>query len=243
MNSKYRYGQQNYDFDEGLMFFMAPQQLFGVKVDDEYKKPTGWMLLIHPDFLWNTSLARSIKNYDFFHYAINEALFLSEDEERKVQQIIQNIEEEYKKDIDQFSQSIMISQLETLLNYSDRFYNRQFITRQKRNHQILEQLEIVLDLYINESLDKGVPNVASISENLNISPNYLSKLVKDLTGKNTQQLIHEKLIDKAKEKLTTTNLTVSEIAYELGFEYSQSFSRLFKQKAGQSPLEFRQSFN
>jgi AraC family transcriptional activator of pobA len=245
MNAKYRYGQTSYDFDEGVMFFIKPGQVFGIEVDGEYQRPSGWMLLIHPDFLWSTHVAKSIRKYEFFDYSINEALFLSEEEEIKMHQIIRDIEQEYHKTIDRFSQRIIISQLETLLNYSDRFYDRQFITRQKSSHQILEKLDTILEDFINKGklISDGLPTAQSVSDKLNISSNYLRKLLKEYTGKNTRQLIHEKLIEKAKEKLSTTRLSVSEIAYELGFEHPQSFNKLFKAKTNQSPLEFRKSFH
>lgn len=247
MNHTYKYGQQTYqyDFNDGVMFFMAPNQVFSVQFDEDTRGPSGWMLLIHPDFLWNTSLASGIKKYAFFDYTVNEALFLSEDEEQKMAQIIRIIDDEYQDRIDTFSQAIIVSQLETLLHYSDRFYQRQFITRQKVNHEILERLEIILNEYINSEalMLQGLPSVQYIAENLHVSPGYLRSLLKQLTGQSTQQLIHEKLIEKAKEKLSTTQLSVSEIAYELGFEQPQSFSRLFKSKAHQSPLEFRERFN
>ena len=244
--AKFRYGQQQYDFDEGVMFFVAPNQLFGIeRRKDETAKRTGWMLLFHPDFLWNTPLAKTIKKYEYFGYSVHEALFLSEKEEENILGIMRNIQQEYHSNIDKFSQDIIISQLEVLLNYSERFYHRQFITRKITNHKILNSLEEILSKYFNSDnlTEKGLPTVQYISEQLNISPNYLSGLLKVLTGQSTQQHIHEKLIEKAKEKLSTTDLSVSEIAYELGFEHSQSFSKLFKNKTRLSPLEFRRSFN
>lgn len=241
-----KYGQQEYDFDEGILFFMAPGQVFRVEVTDSLPiKHSGWILLIHPDFLWNTSLAKTIRQCDYFDYSVNEALFLSEKEESTLNNIVQLIRQEYHSNIDKFSQSIIISQIETLLNYAERFYHRQFITRKKASHQILERLEKLLNNYFSseELLEKGLPTVQYISESLNVSPNYLRGLLNVLTGQSTQQHIHNKLIEKAKEKLSTTNLSVSEIAYELGFEHPQSFSKLFKTKTKLSPMEFRQSFN
>ena len=245
MNHKYRYGQQDYDFDEGVMFCMAPHQILSVIREEHGKNPSGWMMMIHPDFLWNTSLATAIKKYEFFDYSVNEALFLSEDEEIKIQQITENIKQEYQANIDKFSQNIIISQLETLLNYSERFYQRQFLTRHKAHHQFLEKLEVLLNDYFerDDFKEKGLPSVQFLSEELNMSPQYMRSLLKTLTGQTTQQIIHEKLIEKAKEKLSTTELSVSEIAYELGFEHSQSFNKLFKAKTDISPLEFRKSFN
>lgn len=245
-NLKMKYGQQQYDFDEGIMFFVSPGQVFSIgQRDGATAAPSGWMLLIHPDFLWNTPLAKKIKAYEYFDYAVHEALFLSEKEELITTHIINNIQQEYHANIDKFSQDIIIAQLELLLTYSERFYQRQFITRKITNHKILSRLEDVLTRYFNshELLQNGLPTVQYIARTLNISPNYLSNLLKLLTGQNTQQHIHDKLIAKAKEKLSLTNLSVSEIAYELGFEHPQSFSKLFRTKTNVSPMEFRQSFN
>jgi AraC family transcriptional regulator, transcriptional activator of pobA len=245
-SAKMRYGQQQYDFDEGIMFFMAPGQVFRIEFDENQEiKQSGWMLLIHPDFLWNTPLAKKIRQYEFFDYAVNEALFLSEKEEIITGGILENIRQEYHSNIDKFSQDIIIAQLELLLTYAERFYHRQFITRKIANHRVLDSLEGLLNTYFDgdDIVQKGLPSVTYIAEKLNVSPGYLSGLLKVLTGLNTQQHIHQKLIGKAKEKLSTTNLTVSEIAYELGFEHPQSFSKLFKTKTSISPLEFRQSFN
>jgi AraC family transcriptional regulator, transcriptional activator of pobA len=245
-NAKIKYGQLQYDFDEGIMFFISPGQVFGIEVDSDVKlKLSGWLLLIHPDFLWNTHLAKAIKQYEYFDYSANEALFLSEKEEKTTIGIIENIQQEYQSTIDNFSQGIIIAHLETLLSYADRFYHRQFLTRKKANHQTLDQLEKLLsDYYDSDGIIRdGLPTVQYVSDNLNVSVSYLSRLLRTLTGQTTQQHIHDKLIEKAKEKLSTTELSVSEIAYELGFEHSQSFSKLFKSKTNQSPLEFRQSFN
>jgi len=241
---KYSYGQQSYDFDEGVMFFMSPGQVFSVASDEEFKH-TGWMLLVHPDFLWNTPLAKKIKQYEYFSYAVHEALHLSEKEELTLTGIIENIAQEYHAAIDKFSQDVIIGQLDVLLTYADRFYNRQFITRKITNHQILDRLEELLSAYFDsDALSRdGLPTVQYIADGLNVSPNYLSGLLKVLTGRSTQHHIHDKLIGKAKEQLSTTSLSVSEIAYALGFEHSQSFSKLFKNKTSLSPLEFRHSFN
>ena len=245
-NVSIKYGQQPFDFNEGIMSFMSPNQVLSLAVDnkDEEIKQSGWVIYIHPDFLWNTPLAKTIKQYDFWSYSLHEALFLSEKEEAIINNIIQNINLEYQTNIDKFSKQIIISQIESLLTYADRFYHRQFITREKSNHQILERLEILVGDYFNsvDLINRGLPSVQYIAEQLNLSPKYLSSLLKSLTGQNTQQYLHEKLIEKAKEKLTTSNLSISEIAYELGFEHLQSFSKLFKAKTKVSPMEFRQSF-
>ncbi|MCB1584879.1 MAG: helix-turn-helix transcriptional regulator [Xanthomonadales bacterium] len=242
--SKMFYGQQQYDFDEGVLYFIAPNQILRTNSSPNENR-SGWLLLVHPDFLWNTSLATKIKKYEYFDYSVNEALFLSEKEEDVLNNIVQNIKQEYHSNIDKFSQNIIISQIETLLNYSERFYQRQFITRKISNHEILHRLEKLLADYFNqeELIIKGLPKVQDIADSLHISPKYLSGLLKMLTGQSTQQHIHNKLIEVAKEKLSTTNLSVSEIAYDLGFEHSQSFSKLFKTKTKLSPLEFRRSFN
>ncbi|NHN25265.1 helix-turn-helix transcriptional regulator [Flavobacterium jejuense] len=241
-----KYGQQKYDFDEGTMSFMSPNQVFSITVENEIKiKQSGWVLLVHPDFLWNTALANKIKKYDFFDYSVNEALFLSQKEETIINNIITSIKQEYYSNIDDHTQDVIIAHLELLLSYAERFYHRQFNTRKISNHQILEKLEVLLTNYFNsEDLSqKGLPTVQFISENLNVSISYLSRLLKRLTGQSTQQHIHDKLIEKAKSKLSTTELSVNEIAYELGFEHSQSFSKLFKSKVEMSPLDFRASFN
>lgn len=242
---KMKYGQQPYDFGEGIMSFVSPNQVLSRSTDKDLEiKQSGWLLLIHPDFLWNTTLANTIKRYEFWDYAANEALFLSEKEEEISVGIIQNIHRECHSNIDQFSKRIIISQLESLFNYAERFYNRQFITREKVNHQVLNRLENVLNDYF--SSDKlaisGLPTVNDVAASLHISPKYLSSLLRALSGQNAQQHIHEKLIEKAKERLSTTELSISEIAYELGFEHLQSFSRLFKAKTTFSPLAFRRSF-
>lgn len=242
---KFIYGQQSYDFNEGLLTFIAPNQRIQLELVQQEIKPTGWMLAIHPDFLWNTPIAKSIKKYDFFGYSVNEALFLSEKEEEILINVFQNIEQEYHTNIDKFSQNIIIAHLEVLLNYAERFYQRQFITRKITNHKVLDQLEDLLENYFDngELINNGLPSVQEIAKKLNVSPNYLSNLLKILTGLNTQQHLQNKLIDKAKERLSTTQLSVSEIAFELGFDHPQSFSRLFKSKSGMSPLEFRNFFN
>ena len=246
VSEKFNYGQQPYDFNEGVLSFVAPQQILNIQINQNIEvKSSGWLLLIHPDFLWNTPLAKIIKNYDFFGYAVNEALFLSEKEENIIIDILKNIQREYQANIDKFSENIIITQVELLLNYAERYYERQFITRKINNHQILVKLEEKLDSYFNSSdiLINGVPTVTQVANDLNLSPNYLSSMLKVISGQSTQQHIQNKIIEKAKEKLSTNELSISEIAYELGFEYPQSFSKLFKQKTNQSPMAFRARFN
>lgn len=244
LNAKIKYGQKSYDFDEGVMFFIAPGQVFKIDRDPApAPERSGWMLLIHPDFFWNTPLAKEIKRYEYFGYSINEALFVSNREEQIMMGIIENIRLEYNANIDKYSQRIIISQIETLLNYSERFYNRQFLTRKKTNHKVLEDLEVILSNYFDQEdlVSKGLPTVAYLGEALHLSPKYLSSLLRIVTGQSAQQHIHEKLIEKAKSQLGTTNLSVGEIAYTLGFEHPQSFSKFFKSKTNVSPLEFRRS--
>ncbi len=241
---KLKYGQNYYDFDEGVMSFISPNQLLSKTTGDD-TPVEGWCLVFHPDFIAQYSLGKSIKNYGFFSYTLYEALHLSDKEEKLIETIFQNIEGEYKSSIDQYSQDVIVAQIELLLHYSNRFYNRQFITRKKANNALLIQLETILSDYFDSGQvhQLGLPSVDYISSRLNVSPNYLSDLLRALTGQSTQQHIHTKLIEKAKEFLTTTTLSVSEIAYDLGFQYPQSFNKFFKSKTSVSPLQFRHSFN
>ncbi|GAB3700766.1 hypothetical protein GCM10027592_28070 [Spirosoma flavus] len=201
--------------------------------------------MMHADFLWHTPLAKTIRQYDYFDYSVHEALFLSEKEESVIDGIIQQIQQEYQAPIDKFSQNIIIAQLDVLLNYAERFYQRQFVTRRPINHEFIDRFEVLLEAYFegDQLIQSGLPTVGYLAEQLHLSPTYLSSLLKTLTGQNTQQHIHEKLIGKAKEMLSTTSLSISEIAYKLGFEHPQSFSKLFKLKTDSSPIAFRQSFN
>jgi AraC family transcriptional activator of pobA len=245
-NAKLKYGQQSYDFDEGIMTFMAPGQKIGIELGpDEPTEHSGWLLIFHPDFLWNTPMAKNIRQYEFFGYSVHEALFLSEQEETILEAIMLNIRTEYQRNIDQFTQSIVLAQLEVLLSYAQRFYQRQFVTRKIGSHDVLSRLETVLDqIFRDENLsNKGLPTVLSVAQALHVSPNYLSGLLKTLTGKSTQHHIQDRLIGRAKEMLSTTGLSVNEVSYALGFDYPQSFSKLFKSKTQLSPAEFRRSFN
>jgi len=240
---KVKYGQQDFDFDEGVLSFMAPGQLIGFELEGPIgDQPSGWMLLVHPDLFWNLPLAQSIKKYKYFGYSVREALFLLENEESILNGIVQTIRQEYLSVIDKFSPKIIASQIEVLLNYAERFYNRQFLTREVSNHLVLEKLEALLNEYFEQPiLQNGLPTVHHLAEQLNLSPDYLTTLLKVTTGLSTQQHIHEMLIKKAKEKLTGTQLSVTEIAYELGFEHSQSFNKLFKAKTSLTPSAFRQA--
>ncbi|MET0571563.1 MAG: AraC family transcriptional regulator [Pedobacter agri] len=245
-DARIKYGQQMSDFEDGVLFFMAPGQVFTVEVyEDRTHRPTGWMLLFHADLLWGTHLARAIKQYDFFDYSLYEALHVSETEELTLNTIAHQINQEVNSNTDRFTQQVVIAQLELLLSYSERFYQRQFITRKAGHHEIIDRLEQLISNYFSSGLlaVNGLPSVTQIAADLNISSGYLTGLLKSLIGQNTQQYLHDKLIELAKEKLSTSNLSVSEIAYELGFEHLQSFSKLFKTKTSLSPLAFRQSFN
>ncbi|WP_294245779.1 AraC family transcriptional regulator [uncultured Chryseobacterium sp.] len=246
VNARFNYGQQEYDFDSGVLCFVSPLQFLRIEMKPDVEvEPTGYLLLIHPDFLWGTSLVKKMKTYAFFSYHINEALFLSEKEERIIVDLFKNMEKEYRNNMDKFTQELIVAQLELFLIYSERFYERQFLTRKKSGHELLAKFEAVLSGYFESGklLENGIPSVTEIAGALNISPNYLGSLLRIHTQQNTQQHIQNKLIDYAKERLSTTTLSVSEIAYELGFEHPQSFSKLFKQKVKQSPGEFRKSFN
>jgi AraC-like DNA-binding protein len=243
LSGKLKYGQSYYDFDGGGLLFVSPGQIIGGN-DNPESVCSEYTLLIHPDFLLSYPLAKSIKQYGFFSYSANETLHLSDDEKATIISIFKMIEAELSSRIDDFSQDVVIAQVELLLNYANRFYKRQFITRKAASSNLLQKLEELLDDYFNnETSSQGIPTVGQLAEQLNLSPSYLSDMLRSLTGQNAQQHIHDKLIEKAKETLSTTSLSVSEVAYNLGFEHPQSFSKLFKTKTNLSPLEFRRTFN
>jgi AraC-like DNA-binding protein len=238
-----KYGQGYYDFEEGGLAFLKPKQL--VLPPEDIENYEGFALFFHPDFIRNYPLGASINQFGFFSYDVTEALFLSAKEKEIIANLFVSIATELNSNIDGFSQDVLVSQIELLLNYSNRFYNRQFITRKATNNDIITSLDKLLDTYFDKenSLKNGLPSVKYISKELKLSQRYLSDMLQSLTGLNTQQYIQNVIIEKAKEKLSITNLSISEIAYKLGFEHSQSFSKLFKTKTNLSPLEFRQSFN
>ncbi len=240
---KLRYGQQYYDFDEGVMTFFSPGQVITTDATEE-QALNGWWLVVHPDFIQSYPLAKRVKEYGFFSYAVTEALHISEKEETILTSIMTNIEREYRSALDTFSQDVIVSQLDLLLTYSNRFYNRQFITRKQASNDLLIRVEALLTTYFDSDQvqQSGLPTVQYLADQLSLSPSYLSDSLRALTGQSAQQHIHNKLIEKAKEVLSTTSLSVSEIAYRLGFEYPQSFSKLFRNKTNHSPLEFRRSF-
>ncbi|PUZ28654.1 AraC family transcriptional regulator [Chitinophaga parva] len=236
------YGQSYYDFDDGTMIFTAPKQLITTVEEQEY---FGITLLFHPDLIRLHPLGQNIRQYGFFSYESNEALHISDNEKKNVLPVFKNIEDELNHSIDDFSQDIIISHIETLLNYSNRFYKRQFITRKTINHSLLARTEKILNDYFDTEnvMTAGLPTVEMLAAEVTVSPRYLSDMFRSLTGQNAQQVIHEKVIEKAKELLSSTDLSVGEIAYRLGFGYSQSFSKLFKRKTNLTPVEFRQRFH
>lgn len=240
-NGKIGYGQGYYDFNEGGMMFTAPNQILFTEEDAEYH---GYTLLMHPDFIRNYPLAKNVKKFGFFSYDTNEALHLSDKEKNTIVGLMHNILDEMNHAIDEISQDVIVSYIEVLLNYSNRFYKRQFITRKAVNSDFLSKMDDLLEEYFNqqETLTKGLPTVEFLASKLNLSTHYLSDMLRNLTGQNAQQHIHEKLIEKAKEYLTTTNFSVAEVAYNLGFEHSQSFNKLFKKKMNTTPLGYKQSF-
>ncbi|TRW22225.1 AraC family transcriptional regulator [Flavobacterium zepuense] len=238
-----KYGQGYYDFDEGGLAFLKPGQVVVSSYDmDSYE---GYVLYFHPDFIRSYPLANAIMQYGFFSYDVSEALFLSAREKEVISNLFATIAAELENNIDNFSQDVLVSQIELLLNYSNRFYNRQFITRKTINHDILVRFEQLLEGYFKDdnALTNGLPSVHYLSEKLQLSSRYLSDLLKSVTGLNTQQHIQNRVIDEAKNLLSTTALSVAEVAYKLGFEHPQSFHKLFKKKTALSPLAFRESFN
>ncbi|GAA5084793.1 helix-turn-helix domain-containing protein [Chryseobacterium ginsengisoli] len=238
---KIKYGQGFYDFQEGGMSFVSPGQV--LKMDQEEADYSGMSLHIHPDFLRPYPLLQKIKKYGFFSYSAAEALYLSEKEKQTILNIFDNILSELNERIDVFSQDVIISQIELLLTYSNRFYNRQFITRKAVNNDLVAKMEDILDDYFdNEKSLHGLPTVEYVASQLNLTPRYLSDMLRHHTGQNAQHHIHEKIIEKAKEYLSSEQFSVSETAYQLGFEHPQSFSKLFKKKTEFTPNEFKQSF-
>ena len=240
---KFKYGQHYYDFHEGGLFFVSPNQVTGAH--EALSDQSGYTLLFHPDFLMGYELAKKIKTYGFFSYSLQEALHLSVKEKTTIIAVFESIEEELNGRIDNFSQDVVISQIELLLNYTNRFYSRQFITRKAVNNGLIQSVDDVLHSYfqLQHGRKQGLPTVQFLAAQLNVSASYLSDMLRTLTGQNAQQHIHNHLIEKAKEQLSTSQATISEIAYELGFEHPPSFSKLFKLKTSVSPLDFRRSFN
>lgn len=243
-----RYGQDHYDFDEGGLAFLSPSQV--VTMSPERSGYEGYSLFFHPDLIRSYPLANTISHYGFFSYSVSEALFLSRKEKAVIATLFATIAAELENNIDHFSQDILVSQLELLLNYSNRFYARQFITRKTVNNELIAKLDGYLDQRFGggggesrEGDAVGLPTVQELAAHLHVSPRYLSDLLRSSIGQNAQEYIHLRLIEKAKTILTNSNETVAEIAYRLGFEHPQSFSKLFRKKTDLSPVEFRRSFN
>jgi AraC family transcriptional regulator, transcriptional activator of pobA len=240
-----RYGRATYDYQEGTLVFIAPGQVIGVDNSGETYQPKGYALAFHPDLIHGTSLGRHIQDYTFFGYQSNEALHLSERERKLVLDCFAKIEYELEHSIDKHSKRLIVSNIEMLLNYCIRFYDRQFITRDNVHKGVLERFEYLLNGYFQSQSPHtlGLPSVAWCANELNLSAGYFGDLVKKETGKTAQEYIQEKIIDVAKERILDPARSISVVAYELGFKYPQHFARLFKQRVGQSPNEFRSKMN
>jgi AraC family transcriptional activator of pobA len=236
-----RYGRRHYDYQDGSLIFVAPGQVVGVEHGLELLSPTGWILLFHPDLINGTPLGKHIQDYTFFSYDVNEALHLSDKEKSIVIDCFSKIDHELDQNIDKHSKMLISSNIELLLNYCIRFYDRQFITRDNANKGVLERFETLMNDYYSSDKpqNEGLPSVAYCAEALHLSPNYFGDLVKKETGSSALEYIQSKIIEVAKERLFDINKSASEIAYELGFKYPQHFTRLFKQKAGVTPNVFR----
>ena len=236
-----KYGRNTYDYQEGTLVFIAPGQVLSIQPDITTFEAKGWALLFHPDLIKGTALGKSIKEYNFFSYEVNEALHLSEKEKVIITDCFQKIQYELDQNIDKHSKKLITANIELLLNYCTRFYDRQFITRDNTHKGILEQFEQLLNDYFSgdKAQENGLPSVAWCAENLHLSANYFGDLIKKETGQSPQEYIHAKVIDLAKEKIFDYNKSISEIAYELGYKYPQHFTRFFKQKVGVSPNEYK----
>lgn len=239
----FKYGQSSYDFDVGIMSFTKPGQIFSVTnpTDDPV---TGYMMIFKVDLIRHYTLGKTIGDYGFFSYSTAEALHLSEKEDNIIMSLMHQMQDELKNNIDHYSQELIVSHIDLLLRYAKRFHNRQFLTRNAVNNDLVAKMEEFIDQYLKSNATlSSPPTVNFFAEKLNVTPNYLSDMLKNITGKNAQTHIQEFVIDRAKELLSTTNLSVKEIAYDLGFEYPQSFSTMFKKKTQQTPLQYRALFN
>ncbi|MDP5049152.1 MAG: helix-turn-helix transcriptional regulator [Saprospiraceae bacterium] len=240
--NNFKYGRKSIDFQDGNLICIAPNQI--IEIDNEIENredKMGWGLFFHPDLIRSTSLNDHLKNYRFFDYDISEALHLSDKEKNVLFECIQKIQIELQENIDVYSQYIIVSTIELLLNYCSRFYGRQMITRSQTNKTIIAQIEIILAAYFSNTKikDIGLPSVKFLADSVHLTPSYLSDLLRKETGKNAQEHIHSYLIDEAKNLLLNSEKNVSEIAYDLGFEYPQYFNKLFKKKTGKTPMEYR----
>ncbi len=237
-----KYGRQYYDFQDGTLIFIGPEQVITMDIENK-EEAEGWGLFFHPDLIRGTSLGLKIREYSFFSYDTNEALHISESEKQTFVECLKKIEEELSLNMDKHSQTLIVSNIELLLNYCNRYYDRQFITRHTNNKGTLAVFETVITSYLDSDSIKteGLPTVKYCADKLNLSPNYLSDLMKKETGKNAQEHIHFHLIERAKNQLLSSSGSISEIAYNLGFEYPQYFSKMFKKKTGMTPAEYRNS--
>lgn len=235
------YGRYHYDYDQGSMVFTKPGQAQQYANTRELEGESGWVLLFHPDLIRRSDLARNIENYSYFSYDTHEALHLSEREKQTITDLVNQIEEEYNQNIDKHTQKLIVSNIELLLDYCTRFYDRQFYVRSNHNLDLVSKMDGFLKHYFDseQSLESGLPSVKYFSDRMNMSGSYLSDLLKNATGRNAQQYIQDYLIDRAKNALLGGDEQVSQIAYSLGFEYPQHFSKLFKAKTGMSPLQYR----
>ncbi len=239
--SDLKYGRHYYDYQEGTLVFVAPGQVVDVENKTDYYQPIGHALVFHPDLVRGTSLARSINDYTFFSYNTNEALHLSATERQFVLDLFFKVATELQHSVDKHSKKLIASNIELFLNYCERFYDRQFITRENVNRGILEKFEELLNGYFSsgKAVQNGLPTVAYCADELHLSANYFGDLIKKETGRSAQEYIHNKIIDVAKNKVFDTDKTINEVAFELGFKYPQHFTRLFKQKTGVTPVEYR----
>ncbi len=239
LKGRLQYGHRSYDFSEGVLGFLAPGQVFAVDETLDISELSGWMLVFHPDLLRKYPLGKKIAGYGFFSYEVHEALHLSAQEESALDGLLDGIRAEAERPIDAFSQDVLVSQLEVLLNYANRFYHRQFLTRRTAEHDLLSRFEALLTAYFAQEAEQPLPTVQHFADALHVSPAYLGDMLRSLTGQSTQQHIHHGLIEKAKQLLLTTSLSINETAFRLGFDYPQYFSRLFKSKTGLTPAAFR----
>lgn len=236
-----RYGCQPYDYDDGTLVFVSPGQVYGIDSKGVAIKPSGYGLIFHPDLIKGTQLGRTIKDYTFFSYEVNEALHLSKKERKTILDCLEKIKEEIEQNIDKHSKTLIVSNIELFLNYCQRFYDRQFITRSNANKDILVRFENLMNDYFKsgKAEDVGLPTVTWCAEQLHLSPNYFGDLIKKETGNTALDYIQSKLIDEAKTRVIDVSKTINDIATELGFKYQQHFTRLFKQKTGVTPNEYR----
>ena len=240
LSGSFQYGRNSYDYQQGTLIFIGPGQTATFSRTKDPVKESGWVLMFHPDLIRKSELGKTIKNYSFFRYEVTEALHLSERERNYINVVAENLESEISQNIDKHSQELIVNHLETILKYSSRFYDRQFYTRTNLNKDLVGRFEDYLrDYFSNKAIDSGLPTIGACGKALNMSGQYLSDLLKLETGKSAKYHIHDFVIDRAKTTLLNSDKPISEIAYDLGFEYPQHFSRLFKVKTGLSPTEYR----